>query len=173
MHKSMDSEGGKMDDTELIPHVEKYSEQCSSASTVCHPNMNCSFVAWVGKPSSQPGVHFPFSNGFIHLFFCFLFPSFFFSFFLERVWGKSGSLEREPRQNSPASEVVKDICSWPQTPPAAAALIQALLQGLSQALALGMGTPTNFLQRFCSASFPSLCFKRNSLHPEYVCLKAF
>lgn len=64
------------------------------------------------------------------------------------VWEKFGSLKWElwQKSNSLVLEVVKDICLWPQTPPAAAALVQAILQGLSQTLALGI------TQTFCTAS---------------------
>lgn len=65
-----------------------------------------------------------------------------------RVWEKLGSSWNEhsdKRVTARRWRAVKDICSRPQTPPAAAALIQALLQGRSQALALGIAT-------FCSTS---------------------
>lgn len=120
--------------------------------------MNCSFVAWVGKPSSQPEKHFLYFKRFYYSVF-FRFIYFFSQWAPEsgvRVWEKLGTSWNEhsdKRVTARCWEVVKDICSWPQTPPAAAALIQALLQGLSQAPVLGIGRPT-----FCSssafASFP-------------------
>lgn len=111
-------------------------------------------ASFMGMTSSQPKKHFHIWNGFIIQFF---FPLWVPKLHV-RVWEELGSSwnehSQDKRSNSPAVEVVKDICSWPQTPPAAAALVQALLQGLSQALALGVAPPT-----FCAASaLPALHF---------------
>lgn len=138
------NKGTKMDDVELIPEVKKYSKPCRFLFvSIDSLNMNSSFIAWVCQPLRQKAQHrkrFP------------TFVFFFFSFsggLQSCTWEKFGRLKWELRQksNSRALEVVKDICLWPQTPPAAAALIQVLLQGLSQALTLGIA-----LKTFYSAS---------------------
>ena len=111
---------------------------------------------------------------FRNLFFYFVLLGFFFFFGLlwaptshVRVWEKLGSSWNEhsdKRVTARRWRAVKDIWSRPQTPPAAAALIQALLQGRSQALAPGTAT-------FCSTPvLPVLHFllqkRRKGSRPE-------
>lgn len=102
-----------------------------------------------GSHRVGPKRHFSVWKWFFrNLFFYFVFVLLWAPTLHVRVWEKLGSSWNEhsdKRVTARRWRAVKDICSRPQTPPAAAALIQALLQGRFQALALGIAT-------FCSTS---------------------
>ena len=167
----------------LIPRMGKYSEPCSflfssggstSRSTSRHEMFICCLSGEAIESDQKAFLSLKIVF-FLEIYFSILFCWGFFFFFgllwaptsHVRVWEKLGSSWNEhsdKRVTARRWRAVKDIWSRPQTPPAAAALIQALLQGRSQALAPGTAT-------FCSTPvLPVLHFllqkRRKGSRPE-------
>lgn len=154
-------------DDKVIPGVEKYSKPCSFlflsvASIVCHAahqNMNCSFVAWAGKPSNATRKQFPT----LYCVFFFHFPLCTPELHMREIWQiEMRTLTKDQQPSAGGCEghlfVTSDptscSCLHPSAPPR------------SQPSPRSWHWITNFMPHFRFASFPLSIVKGRVDPPE-------